>query len=347
MYIHSIFEKKQTFTFYSIQEIMEMVENNQIDLRETNASHVRNIRKYVVDNFMSNTVYFPPIVARIDGDILPKKKPNCLKIIDGSSRIRALIDFDQTILKLISSDDEVSQRKGFFLKYRLKEMNIGMQIIINLTDEEADQMYVDLNSKGKKVSLSKRISNDSRNAINVATNQLMQKHVGLKRAGIEVERASVIRPANKKFLSLSQLRSIVVLFLTGKQASSNLNIEVYGHREFDEMYELLTIFFDELFSMNSANTIGDYHETILASFPVIRAIAQYSIRDLQGQSFSTKKEKLIERMHALHTINWSREQEVWQQFDGSFKGKEQYYYLNSSKKAIAEIVNWLIDKGGE
>lgn len=348
MFIHSIFEKKQTFVSYSIEEIMEMVEHNTIELRETNASHVRKIRKYVVDNFMSNAIYFPPVVATIDeGEISVSEKPKRLKIVDGSSRLRALTDFNQTILKLISSDDEMNQRKGFFLKYRLKEMNIGMQILIGLTEDEADQMYVDLNSKGKKVSLSKRISNDSRNAINVATNQLMKEHEGLKLAGIEVERAAIIRPANKKFLSLSQLRSIVVLFLTGKSVSSHLNVEVYGQREFDEMYHLLALWFDELFTFHAPETIGDYHETILASFAVVMAIAHYAIRDLDELPIQEKQQLMKKRMRHLQSMDWSREQELWQQFDGGFKGKEKYYYLNQSKKSINAIANWLVRERGE
>lgn len=124
MLVHATFHKKQTLTYYSIEEMMNMQQLNQLQLRETNAGHVGKIRKYVVDNFLNNTIYFPPIVACLEpSEKFTEDKPSRLMIVDGSARLQALTDFDQTILKLISSDEEQLQRKGFLLKYRLKEMN--------------------------------------------------------------------------------------------------------------------------------------------------------------------------------------------------------------------------------
>lgn len=52
-------------------------------------------------------------------------------------------------------------------------------------------------------------------------------------------------------------------------------------------------------------------------------------------------------MQALHKIDWHRDQEIWLQFEGAFKGKEQYYYINQNKKTVAAIVEWLVFEGGE
>lgn len=348
MLVHSIFNKKQTFTYYSIEEMMKMQQLNHLQLRETNPGHVSKIRKYVVDNFLNNTIYFPPIVACIElSECFTEDKPSRLIIIDGSSRLQALTDFDQTILKLISSDEEQLQRKGFLLKYRLREMNVAVQIFEGLSEDEINQLYVDLNSKGKKVALSKRISNDSRDAVNVATNQIMRTHEGLKRAGIEVERAAVIRPHNQKFLSLSQLRTLVVFFLTGKTVANNLYIESYGQKEFEATYELLCIWFDELFLLCEPEDIGNYHETILASFTVILAIAHYAIQGLDDVMYKDRELLVKKRMHTLQAMDWTRDQETWLQFEGDFKGKEQYYYLNQNKRTVSSIVEWLIREGGE
>ena len=52
-------------------------------------------------------------------------------------------------------------------------------------------------------------------------------------------------------------------------------------------------------------------------------------------------------MHALQTVDWTRDQELWLQFDGDFKGKEQYYYINQNKRTVSSIVEWLTLEGGE
>ena len=83
MLVHSIFYKRQTFTYYSIEEMMNMQHLNHLQLRETNAGHVSKIRKYVVDNFLNNTLYFPPIVACIEpSECFTEDKPSRLIIID-------------------------------------------------------------------------------------------------------------------------------------------------------------------------------------------------------------------------------------------------------------------------
>lgn len=63
MFIHSIFNKRQTLTYYSIEEILHMIQLNDLQLRETNAPQVSKIRKSIVDNIMNDSIYFPPIVA--------------------------------------------------------------------------------------------------------------------------------------------------------------------------------------------------------------------------------------------------------------------------------------------
>ncbi|MCH7320660.1 hypothetical protein LZ480_02065 [Solibacillus sp. MA9] len=348
MFIHSVFNKKQTFLFYSIEEFLHMAQLNNLKLRNTNPTHVNKIRKYVVDNFMKESIYFPPIVACLEaGETIQTEKPMQLTVIDGSSRIKALTDFDHMILKLISDDDEKNQRKGFFLKYRLKEMKIAVQIFEGLSEEEINQLYIDMNSKGKKVALSKRISHDSRDAINVATNKLMASHKGLNLAGIEVERASVIRPNNQKFLSLAQLRTIVILFITGTTSIRNVNLDNYGQREFDEVFDLLCIWFDELFALHPAETVGDYHQTMLASFSMIYAIVHYVNFELNDVPIKKRELILRKRMKALHSIDWRRDQDLWLQFEGNFKGKDQYYYINQNKRTTSAIVKWLFSKGGE
>lgn len=338
MQVHDVFSKKQALTVYTVEELCKMMQFDQLILRETSASHVRKIRKYITDNFVANAVYFPPVVAMISANqSLDNGRPDTLIIIDGSSRVRAVTEFESTIFKLIQSDDEHDQRCGFMLKYRLKDMHIAVQIFEGLSEKEASQLYVDLNSKGKKVALSKRIANDSRNAINVATNYILSQYSPLKDAGIESERISLIRPKNKKFLSLSQLRTLVMLFIGEQHRLKDLD-----EQEMAPIFQLLTNWFDALFTLCPVERIGNYHASILASFPVVLAIAQYACADIEEVKVSDQVAYVENRMKALQPINWARDADVWQQFNGSVKGKEGYYYIDNDKKTVQSIVEWLV-----
>lgn len=138
-----------------------------------------------------------------------------------------------------------------------------------------------------------------------------------------------------------------MFFLTGKTVANNLNIESYGQKEFEATYELLCIWFDELFSLCEQEDIGNYHETILASFAVILAIAHYAIQGLDDVMYKNRELLVKKRMQTLQAIDWTRNQEMWLQFEGDFKGKEQYYYVNQNKRTVSSIVEWLIREGGE
>lgn len=343
MQIHEVFAKKQALTIYTVEELCQMMQFDQLTLRETSAAHVRKIRQYITDNFLAKSVYIPPIVAMVTGEqALADGRPASLIIIDGSSRIKALTEFDSTIFKLIQSDDEYDQRCGFTLKYTLKDIKIAVQLFEGLTEAEASQLYIDLNTKGKKVALSKRIANDSRNAINVATNYILSQHSELKRAGIETERIALIRPKNKNFLSLSQLRSIVMLFI-----GEHYTLKTFDAEEMAPIFECLHTWFDELFILCEPNKIGDYHKSIFASFPVVYAVAHYACAGTENVKESAQVAYIQQRMTALRQMNWARDQKVWQQFSGSFKGREGYYFIDNNKKTIHTIVNWLEKEVGK
>ncbi|QQZ07685.1 DNA sulfur modification protein DndB [Heyndrickxia vini] len=346
MIINEIFTKRQTIISYSLKEIKCMFAEDRLVFKEVRQSQVRSIKKYIFENAHKQQVYFPPIVASVDKAQLGKKKPQKLTIIDGSKRIKALLQLDDMIAKAIKSDNDEEAKKAFMLMYSLKETEFAFQIFEGLTKLESDQLYIDLNTKGKKVSLSKRIEFDSRNEINQITNYILQHHALLKTAGVETEKQAIIRPGNKKLLSLSQLRQLVSIFLTGNIASSSLELNVNLSHELAEYSELIIGWFDQLFEFYPAHSIGDYHESMLASFPVLISVALYSNKGLYHLPIEKRKIKLQERMRNIRNVNWKRTNKDWEQFKGSKKGREKYFYLAKDKKNIKEIVKWLENQRG-
>lgn len=344
--IHPVFNKRQTLLTYTVEELTQMLSHNRLRLRETNASQVRLFRKYIIQNIETNSIYLPPIVANVPfNSSLDEGKLAFLHVVDGSLRIHALTSMREIITRLQSSEDTKEQKQGYSLQYALSDLHIAIQLIEGLTESEEDQLFIDLNSKGKKVSLSKRISYDSRSTINRVTNELLASNRDLHLAGVEMEKSSISRPHNKKLLSLSQLRSIVGLFLYGKNITSQLAIEQSQHVDIEQRVELLTGWLEELFTLYPAKSIGNFEESMLASFPLQMAVARYAL--YREEEVHQKEVYVRARMQRLQDIDWSRENNTWQQFKGARKGREQYYYLQNDQQTIQTIVDWLNMKGGE
>lgn len=347
MIIEQVFEKKQMMVTYMADELAAMLEDGRLVLREVNKGQVLQIRRYILDNILEEQIYMPPIIAMLPEGSLDEGKPAKLTIIDGTQRMRALTHLRSAITRLTNSDDPLEQKKGFALFYMLDQVQVAVQVFEGLTQKEADQLYIDLNTKGKKVSLSKRISFDSRDEVNQTTNQVLENHEQLKLAGVELEKTAVVRPRNKNLLSLSQLRRIVAFFVTGKLTDRQLTLTSEHQLNTEQHIELINIWFDELFNLYPAKTIGDYEQSMLASFPLLSALAQYAYEGLEEEGFKTKKVAVEQRMRRLAHVNWSRDQEIWKTFDGSIRGKDRYYYVNDNKKTNAALVKWLCLQGGE
>lgn len=345
--IYQVFDKKQACYVYTLAELVQMYDEGRLQLREPNKVQVRQIRAYIVDNIATGNIYLPPIVARIAKGQLQQQKPEHLMVIDGSQRLKALLSFPQEVPKLIYSKDDTKIQNGFILRHLYPDMTVAFQVFEGLTAKEADQLYLDLNTRGKKVALSKRIAYDSRDDINVTTNRLLQNHKKLKIAGIETEKVAVKRPNNKNFMSLSQLRNVVGIFITGKDVESKLSIKMDQDTNFKDALCLVELWLDELFTLYPPNKIGDYHVSMLASYPLQLALVHYALEGTKGMSMQQKQQIIQQRMQRLSGVDWSREQLTWLQFNGVKQGKDDYYHLRKDKKNIHSIVKWLNQQGGE
>lgn len=348
MNVREVFTKRQAIVSYTIGELVQMFHNEQITLREINRLQVRMIRRYILSNALTEQVYLPPIVARVeDGKLLDEGKPTRLVIIDGTQRVKALTELQVYVEKAIGSDDDQARLEALMLIGELDKIEVAFQVFEGLDTQEADQLYIDLNTKSKKVALSKRISFDSRNEINQTTNKVLQSNDLLKKAGVELEKRAVMRPKNKNLLSLSQLRQIIAYFITGKRISSSLAYEAEMNLLNDDHIEMINVWFDELFKLYPVKTIGNYEVSMLASFPLLYAVAVYAVVDTEEMKFEEKKEVIISRMRKLDKVDWARTNTVWRAFKGSERGREKYYYLDNDKKTIDALTSWLQRQGGE
>ncbi|MBN6886104.1 DNA sulfur modification protein DndB [Cytobacillus horneckiae] len=331
---------------YSIVELIKMIQDEKVEMRDTSQLHVRKIKKYLFDNATSKEIYLPPLVATTDKNQFARTKPIKLLIIDGSHRLKAFSQLETEINRAMNSEIKAEMKKAYDLHYMLEDTKIAVHLYEGFSKEEADQLYIDMNTKGKQVALSKRIEYDSRNILNQITNRVIISNNVLKAAGIETERRTIIRPTNKKFLSLSQLRRIIYVFIAEKtELSKEKNVETV--LQVEEYIELINLWLNELFNMVDPYEIGNFNKSMLANFPLVMALGLYTNNGCKHKNFFTRKTIIKERMDALKDVDWSKRNPLWQTFNGSLKGRDQFFYLNKDLETIQQIVKWMESQGGD
>ncbi|UOE53553.1 DNA sulfur modification protein DndB [Cytobacillus oceanisediminis] len=342
MIVHDIFSKRQSFITLSVSELVRMHKDGRLILRDTNQLQVRRIKKYIFSNAAGGEIYLPPLVAAVKEGTLGGEIPDSLSIVDGSHRMKALLQLEDQIFMSMKSEKDEEIKNAYHLQYLLEKTEVAIQVLEGLSTEDENQLFIDLNTKGKQVALSKRIAYDSRNSLNGITNRILQSNAQLISAGVETEKRAIIRPANKKFLSLSQLRLLVATFLAGKLLSRPEEWKEDAGAEDETYMDIVNLWLEKLFTFHPPNRIGYYHETMLASFPLIQAIALYVNKEWENQSLSAKKQSLTERMDSIKGLDWSTGNQEWRRFNGTVRG--EFFYLDKSKRNIDEISNWLETK---
>lgn len=340
MILSELDRKRRVISAFSINDLVNMAHRKQIFTREINQMRVRSIKNYILENALTENIYLPPLVASLKEGSLEHPETIKLNIIDGTQRLAAFMQLEDTILKALKKDDE-KMKQAYKLDFFMKDTQIAIQIFENLTEAEESQLYLDLNLKGKRVALSKRISFDSRNNLNVITNQVLHTHALLKKAGVELEKRSINRPANKNLLSLSQLRQIIGIFMTGK-LYVNIEEKVSSSQLTNNEYmNLIHQWLNDLFELYPAETMGDYTQCMLASYPVFVAVALYANDKMENQPFEKRKQLISTRMVHLKEVDWSPSNPEWKEFKGTYKGRPQIFHVTNDKKNIEDLVRWL------
>lgn len=326
----------QSIDTVSIQEVIEWIESGLIKYRTHNQPRVKLFKTYIVDNINSHFLFIPPVVINRSGE--PQSE---YTVIDGNVRIKALSQLKALIKEKEESEDIEDMIIGHKLRQFFEYGVISVQWFDSLSTETINQLYIDFNTKGKKVSLSKLIAYDSRNEINHITNEILNHNLELQIAGIEMEKRSVVKPRNSNLLSLSQLRRLITIFLTHVPTLTVPKGPIKTSLNKEENIELVSEWFYSLFELHEPATIGDYKQTILSSFPLLTAMAYYSIKDTEHLTFEEKQQVMCKRMQALHSLNFKTEHPIWNQFEGTINHKTNLIILRGTTTNILSLASWL------
>lgn len=322
----------QNVEVFPIKDLIGMVKEHQIIIRNPYQHRIKSFKDYIEGN-LSGDIFIPPIVMNID-------EYGGFQVIDGSVRLQALVQLERRMIEKESSPNLDDYTDAVKLRNFLSNGYLSVQIFERLEEGDVNQLYIDFNTKGKKVSVSKLISYDSRNKVNVLTNNLLEGFPELEKAGVEKEKRSIIKPSNKNLLSLMQLKKLVATFLKNELISAVPKIQVINQYSEEENIELIRTWFNCLFEIMDPAEIGDYSKSMLSSFPLLHAMAYYSVKGTHELNFEQKKIHIINKMKAIKNLNYKHENNIWKEFEGR-KAKYNYVVLKTSQINIFEIVNWL------
>ncbi len=326
----------QKVEIFPIKDLINMVKEQQIFIRKPYQHRIKSFRDYVERNILGD-IFIPPLVMNMD-------EYGNFQVIDGSVRIQALVQLERRAIEKENSPDLNEFTEAVRLKHFLSNGYLSIQIFKGLEEDDINQLYIDFNSKAKKVSVSKLISYDSRNKVNVLTNNLLEGFPNLEKAGVEKEKRAIMKPSNKNLLSLMQLKKLVATFLKNDLISTVPKIQVINQYSEEENIELIRTWFNCLFEIMNPLIIGDYTKSMLSSFPLLNAMAYYAVKDTHTLDFEQKKNHILRKMKAIQHLNYKHENNIWQEFEGRMT-KYNYIVLENSKTNILEVVSWLDQEG--
>ncbi len=343
MIIDFVFSKHQTIATCSILDLTAMVNEGQAILRDVNKIHVREIKNYIIENIFQEQIYFPAIIANVSPGSFLKGRAENLTIIDGNKRLKAFCSIEDFAYRTMRSDKEIESFCGEKILQFLKKTELSVLLFEGLSKNEMDQLYIDFNRHGHKVALVKRITMDTRNILNQITTKVLDTNEQLKLAGVEVEKSAVKRPRNKKLLSLSQLRQITVIFLSGKMVYRIVNQIHNPYLGTNEYVNLINEWFAELFKLYPPEKIGDFSQSMLTDPILLYSLAYYANRNLEKTPFTERMQQLRSRMEKLAGINWSRTNPVWQNFKR--ENRQGFCFLYKDKATVENLLKWLQQQG--
>ncbi|WP_191567309.1 DNA sulfur modification protein DndB [Metabacillus idriensis] len=257
-------------TQISVRDVLNVYKIDNSVNRDINYSRLNPLSKYIDSYDTEIGIFLPSLVFAFPEDPSTcydkqKKELNIpvnvkLKVIDGQHRIKGL----EHLLKNISE----SERKN-----RLLDSTLTAQIYFGLKDEDEKNVFVDINSNAKRVSMSLITKYDTREIMRVLVRDLYNTCTILETIGVEFNKSRIVKPNSTMFFTSARLKSFINALLFGKAKTSKKDEEIIKNR-YDDILIFLDKFFIVLFEA-LPSVPGDVKKYTLGHEALQMAIALY------------------------------------------------------------------------
>lgn len=255
-----------------------------------------------------------------------------LAVIDGQHRIKGLEQF--------LNKNNISLEK----KEKIKNSYLTVQIYFGLTKENERELFTDINTNGKKVSMSLITKYDTRDILNILVKELYYSSDNLQAAKVEFNKSRIVRPSNITFITSVRLKKFIS-FTLFKKEMPNKSEEKQIKKQYDDIFSFFNKLFFVLFSILPTNP-GDVKKYVLGHEPIQNAIALYLnksiIIDDESQIKWLKTWK--DDVEQLGRINWSVKNRDWYSYMIPARKNTPYEYQSFIETSTLDLLDVIMRK---
>lgn len=321
-------EEKAILT--SVIEVRELLEVYKIDNtvnRDLREEKIAQLVNYLDEINTDIGIYIPAIILSYEGSD-PEADDNELLfyknrdfvVLDGQHRIKAL----ERYVYRKSEQSKIND---------LLKSKVTIQVYFNLTESEKRQLFIEINGKSKKVSQNMSVRFDDRNPINTLVSDLLKnkRNNPIVRMGVEQEKARIVRPGNKNWISMIRLSRFISMLLLGTLQPSKENVKKINNN-YEDIFSFLRQFFIVLESALPKEP-GNVKKNILGHEAVQNAIALIChefLIDIKRDKFVFKND-WREIVEMLEFLDWRTNSELFENHLTLSSSKNQYTTFPDSK----------------
>lgn len=255
-------------TVLEVRELLEVYKIDDTVNRDIREDKINQLVNYLGEINSDLGIYIPAIMLSYEGEdplndgnekFLFDKQRNFV-VLDGQHRVKA---FERYIKK------ETDQNKID----TLLTSHVTVQVYFKLNDSEKRQLFIEINGKSKRVSQNVSVRFDDRNPINSLVTDLIKirRNNPIIRMGIEQKRTRVVRPGNKKWISMKRLATFISMLLFGTLKPSKENMKRIN-ANYEDFFAFLKQFFVVLEDVLPKEP-GDVKKSILGHEAIQNTIA--------------------------------------------------------------------------
>lgn len=314
--------------------------------RDINDQRVSNLSKYLNAFDSESGIYLPAIILSYEGEE-PNDEPHNtyvfpengrFVVLDGQHRLKGLERFK-------NSESDMNRLT------QVLDSTVTTQIYFGLDRDKKRGLFIDINALSRKVSKNLSVSFDGRDAVNKLIQDLLSVERGnsLEQMGIDSERARIVRPGNKVWMSSIRLNRFISYLLLGTGSTSNSTNKLI-FENYDRVFEFLKQYF-YLLKIALPAKPGDVHDNLLGHEALQNALAIVSHEKIVRLTKETIewREGWEEFVEIFEYIDWNINSNLFSSLTMRKGGKNGYTGFEDSKSGdviplLKREINMLTDK---
>lgn len=305
-----------------VQTLLKFFEIDPDVQRDLNHERIGGIVRYIHNSLRSEdqNLYFPPFIlsARkkgkfIENESLFKLKTNDkLYVLDGQHRLKALQEANSLI-----EDPTITQK--------LREFPVTLQIYADLTQEQEQQLFSDVNSKATRVgaNLIKVYSQNDPTA--GVMREIVYGHPTISSREFEMRR----NQTRTKLMTGLNVYKIIAMLDSGREIPNNENYKIKGER-----IKQTTMYFLECLMNSAPINAYDRKSSIYLNQGVLLGIAKVA-HETPIEEWKTKLFKVVK------DYDWTQTNRELESYGVPYTIEKSKYRLNPPSKvrsAVYEII---------